>query len=256
MIDQKKTGQFISDIRKEKGLTQRQLAEEIGVSDKAISRWETGRGMPDTSIMSDLCKILDISINDLLSGQRLSSEDYCGKAEDNMVELIRTTENIKKNGRNAVIGTVVGVILLCLFIYLIALVSGGVSLFWSFIDAPSLISLLGIQLIVLAFSGNIADFCMSFKLVLFPKKYAEKELAYLSEKSEYALSFGIRTTLLAGLCVVLIAFVIVMNQISDSATIGPTLAVMVLTSLYACIISLILLIIKGRLHRFMNRYVS
>ena len=117
MIDQKKTGQFISDIRKEKGLTQKQLADEIGVSDKAISRWETGRGMPDTSIMADLCKVLDISINELLSGQRLSSVDYNGKAEENMVELIKTNENVKRQGRNAVIGTVVGIVLLCLFIW-------------------------------------------------------------------------------------------------------------------------------------------
>ncbi|WP_155840115.1 hypothetical protein [Butyrivibrio sp. MC2021] len=72
----------------------------------------------------------------------------------------------------------------------------------------------------------------------------------LSEKSEHALSFGIKTTLLAGICVVLIGFVVFMQHLSDPATIGANLAVMVLTSLYACIISLILLIIKGRLHRF------
>ena len=72
----------------------------------------------------------------------------------------------------------------------------------------------------------------------------------LSEKTEYALTFGIKVTLLAGICVVLIGFVAFMHNLSDPATIGPSLAVMVLTSLYACIISLILLMIKGRLHRF------
>lgn len=54
MIDQKKTGLFINEMRKEKGLTQKQLADEIGVSDKAISKWENGRGMPDTSLIPDL----------------------------------------------------------------------------------------------------------------------------------------------------------------------------------------------------------
>ncbi|WP_292190482.1 helix-turn-helix domain-containing protein [Butyrivibrio sp.] len=250
MINQKKTGQFIADIRKEKGLTQRQLAEEIGVSDKAISRWETGRGMPDTSIMPDLCKVLDISINDLLSGQRLSSDDYCGKAEENMVELIKTNEDVKRQSRKAVVGTVVGIILLCLFIYLITLVSGGVGMVIYFIDPPSLISLLGIQLIILGASGHFAEFFRSFKLLFFSKRYSDEELMLLSEKSEYAITFGIRTTLLAALCVALIGFVLLMHNIADPATIGPNLAVMVLTALYACIISLILLVIKGRLHRF------
>ena len=250
MIDQKKTGQFISDIRKEKGLTQKQLADEIGVSDKAISRWETGRGMPDTSIMADLCKVLDISINELLSGQRLSSVDYNGKAEENMVELIKSNENVKRQGRNAVIGTVVGIVLLCLFIYLITIISGGVGMIIYFIDAPSLVSVLGIQVIILGASGHFTDFFRSFKLLFSSKSYSDEEFMQLSEKTEYALTFGIKATLLAGICVVLIGFVAFMHNLSDPATIGPSLAVMVLTSLYACIISLILLMIKGRLHRF------
>jgi transcriptional regulator with XRE-family HTH domain len=250
MIDQKKTGLFISDIRKEKGLTQKQLAEEIGVSDKAISRWETGRGMPDTSIMPDLCKVLDISINELLSGQRLSSMDYNGKAEENMVELIKTNEAVKRQGRKAIFGTIVGIILLCLFIYLITIISGGVGMIIYFIDLPSLVALLGIQLIILGASGHFADFFRSFKLLFCSKRYSDEELMQLSEKSDYALSFGIKAMLLASICVGLIGFVVFMQHLSDPATIGQNLSVMVLTSLYACIISLILLIIKGRLHRF------
>lgn len=251
MIDQKKTGLFISDVRKEKGLTQRQLADEIGVSDKAISRWETGRGMPDTSIMPDLCKVLDISINELLSGQRLSSVDYNGKAEENMVELIKSNEDVKKRNKNAVIVTVIGLILLCLFIYLVTLISGGHSMIIYFIDAPTLISLLGIQLIILGASGHFADFFRGFKLLFSSKSYSDEELIQLSEKSEYALSFGIKAIFLASICVGLIGFVIFMHYLSDPATIGPNLAVMVLSFLYACIISLILLVIKGRIHRFL-----
>ena len=99
-MDQIKVGAFLKHLRKEKGITQEKLSEELGVSGRTISRWETGRGMPDTSIMADLCKVLDISINELLSGQRLSSVDYNGKAEENMVELIKTNENDKKNHSN------------------------------------------------------------------------------------------------------------------------------------------------------------
>ena len=119
-----------------------------------------------------------------------------------------------------------------------------------FIDSPSLVSLLGIQLIIIGASGHFAEFFRSFKLLFCSKRYSDEELIQLSEKSEYALNFGIKATLLAGICVVLIGFVVFMHNMSDPATIGPSLAVMVLTSFYACIISLILLMIKGRIHHF------
>ena len=69
-------------ICEKKELTQKQLADLVGVSDKTISKWETGRGIPDTAIMYNLCEVLGISINELLSGERLSKENYNGKAED------------------------------------------------------------------------------------------------------------------------------------------------------------------------------
>ena len=78
MLDLIKIGSFISNVRKEQGLTQKQLAERVGVSDKAVSRWETGKGLPDTSIMSDLCEVLGININELLSGERLDADTYSG----------------------------------------------------------------------------------------------------------------------------------------------------------------------------------
>ena len=94
MLDLIKIGSFISDMRKEKGLTQKQLAELVGVSDKAVSRWETGKGLPDTSIMPELCKALDININELLSGERLNADTYSGKAEKLMVDLVRDAQKM------------------------------------------------------------------------------------------------------------------------------------------------------------------
>ena len=67
-MDQVKIGKFISDCRKKQNLTQAGLAEQLGITDRAISKWETGRALPDSSIMLDLCKILKISVNDLLNG--------------------------------------------------------------------------------------------------------------------------------------------------------------------------------------------
>ena len=90
-------GRFIAERRKALGLTQRQLAEQLSVSDKAISKWETGRGLPEVSLMLPLCAALGITVNDLLSGERVGEGDYRKKAEENMMELVR--ENAENRQR-------------------------------------------------------------------------------------------------------------------------------------------------------------
>lgn len=96
-MDQIKIGQFISQMRKEKGLTQRQLADELLISDRTVSKWETGKGMPDVSLMMPLCEILGINVNELLSGEKLSDEEYRQKAEENIVNILGEKKtNIKR----------------------------------------------------------------------------------------------------------------------------------------------------------------
>lgn len=96
-MDQIKIGQFISQMRKDKGLTQRQLADELLISDRTVSKWETGKGMPDVSLMMPLCEILGISVNELLSGEKLSDEEYRQKAEENIVNILGEKKtNIKR----------------------------------------------------------------------------------------------------------------------------------------------------------------
>ena len=80
-MDQLKTGKFIAECRKQKNLTQMQLAEKLGITDKAISKWERSIAMPDTSIMLELCDILGISVNELLSGEKISMENNNQKNE-------------------------------------------------------------------------------------------------------------------------------------------------------------------------------
>jgi len=86
-MDQEKIGRFISMCRKEKNMTQEQLAEKLGVSNKSVSRWENGKNMPDYSLLKDLCCILSISINELFSGERISNGDYKKKADENIIKL-------------------------------------------------------------------------------------------------------------------------------------------------------------------------
>ena len=92
----KKIGKFIADERKRKGYTQKQLSEKLAISDKTISKWERGNGFPEVSLLLPLCNELEITVNELLSGERVSEEEYLKKAEENMVNLVRETQESKK----------------------------------------------------------------------------------------------------------------------------------------------------------------
>lgn len=91
-MDQMKIGKFIAACRKKQGLTQMQLAEQLHITDRAVSKWETGRAMPDSSIMLDLCALLHISVTDLLSGEVVTMEHYNEEMERNLLEVIRQKE--------------------------------------------------------------------------------------------------------------------------------------------------------------------
>ncbi len=95
-MDQAKVGKFISQCRKEKGMTQAQLAERFGVSNVAVSKWENGKSLPDASIMVELCDLLGITVNELLSGEKIKVEDYKEKAEKNLVDMQAEKERLKK----------------------------------------------------------------------------------------------------------------------------------------------------------------
>ena len=94
-MNQIKIGRFIAECRRNVGLTQMQLAEKLGITDKAISKWERGLSMPDTAIMLELCDILCISVNELLSGEKISMENNNQKNEQLMLEMAKELE--KKN---------------------------------------------------------------------------------------------------------------------------------------------------------------
>ena len=95
-MDQIKIGKFIADERKRKGYTQKQLSEKLEISDKTISKWERGNGFTEVSLLLPLCNELEITVNELLSGERVSEEDYLKKAEENMVNLVREALESKK----------------------------------------------------------------------------------------------------------------------------------------------------------------
>ena len=91
-MDQIKIGRFIAERRKQANLTQAQLAEKLNLTDKAISKWERGLAMPDSSIMLELCSILRITVNDLLNGEVVHMENYKEKSEEMLIEMVKEKE--------------------------------------------------------------------------------------------------------------------------------------------------------------------
>lgn len=96
-MNQVKIGRFIQEMRKQHDLTQCELADMLGISNKTVSKWECGNGMPELSLMLPVCEILGINLNELFSGEKLTDADYKKKAEENMMKLIEESEKMKKN---------------------------------------------------------------------------------------------------------------------------------------------------------------
>lgn len=104
-MDQDKIGKFILECRKKQKMTQNELSEKLGVTDRAISNWENGRNMPDLSLFKPLCELLDISINDLISGEKVSEDKYQEKLEENIISTIDYT-NKKVSEKNDLVGII------------------------------------------------------------------------------------------------------------------------------------------------------
>lgn len=99
-MDQCKIGKFIASCRKEKNLTQAQLAEKLNITDRAVSKWENGKCLPDSSIMIELCEILDITVNELLTGEKLEPEHAQQTAEENLLALKKKDEKGRAKSRS------------------------------------------------------------------------------------------------------------------------------------------------------------
>ena len=116
-MDQVKIGKFISECRKRNNLTQMQLAEKLNITDRAISKWETGKSMPDSGIMLDLCNELKITVNELLSGEMIDMKDLDKKTEELLLEMQKQKEESDK--RLLTIEIVMGVITLVMYCALV-----------------------------------------------------------------------------------------------------------------------------------------
>lgn len=120
-MDLIKIGKFIAECRKKNNLTQMQLAEKLNITDRAVSKWETGKTLPDSSIMLALCDILNITVNDLLSGEVITVDNYNKELENNLIEMVKQKEQADKRLLNTEI--VMGVICITIMLVLTAVAS-------------------------------------------------------------------------------------------------------------------------------------
>lgn len=148
-MEQIKIGKFIAEERKAKGLTQRQLADVLSISDKTVSKWECGKGLPEVSLMLPLCETLNITVNDLLSGERVSEVDYQRKAEENMMDLMKENQENKKRMALSVICGVITIIAVCSLIVIA-----------SYIDLPVLARIAVILLAAVTAAAGIGAAAM------------------------------------------------------------------------------------------------
>ncbi|MCD8036866.1 MAG: helix-turn-helix domain-containing protein [Clostridiales bacterium] len=154
-MDQVKIGKFIATCRKEKGLTQMQLAEKLNITNRAVSKWETGKSMPDVSIMPELCSELDINVNELLSGERIPMENYRDKAEEKLLEL-QNEDFLSRMIRKLVNSSMLKVWQYIMVIVISALLIGG-SLYLLFFDTEGGI---GTKVFEVIFAVGILALCI------------------------------------------------------------------------------------------------
>ncbi len=118
-MDTVKIGIFLKELRKEKGYTQETLGEKVGVTNKTVSRWETGTYMPPVECLILLSDIYDVSINEIVAGQKLSKNEFTDAAEENLSEALQLSENVYKQREKRLtiimaVSTIIAITLICL----------------------------------------------------------------------------------------------------------------------------------------------
>ena len=143
-MNQVKIGKFIAECRKNKKMTQVELAEKLNITDRAISKWETGKGMPDSSIMLELCNELDISVNELLSGEDIEMDNYNKIAAENLLEFKKIDET--KNKMLLQLEVIIGILFSIAFLGVVLLTN-------IFVENQTYISIICICSFIIFFIG-------------------------------------------------------------------------------------------------------
>ena len=250
-MGQKKIGEFIANLRKERGLTQKQLAEEIGVSDKRISKWECGNGLPEMSSIPLLCKALGINVNELLSGERLVAETYSNRAEENMMTLIKESEKNKKKQTNAVVTLVMSVVgVLAAFLITLLFTEQFMYSVWMYFDIPSFLVIFIPTVIIVTTAGFGKDFFRAFAIM---GKNRSQYTKIQVMRASMALKLTANTVLFISLLETLVIFIYLLGTYRGAEAIMEVeiflvnTAVVLLSLLYGVAFYILLLPVRFRL---------
>ena len=209
-----KIGEFLQSVRKTQGLTQKELAEKINVSDKTISKWETGASLPDTSILVELCKVLEISVNELVAGQSIPKEEYTQKAEENMINLLQQNQ---ANQQASLFDRVLGIVLIVAAFAATYFSMLRANLAW-FIDLPTML-ILG---------------CFGLGVYFVNRKKDAKNRIRITRKSLFPICMVIFS----------VSLIAALGNMGNPEAFGPNIAVSLLSVLYTAIINFVLLMIE------------
>lgn len=254
-MDQMKIGKFIASMRKEQGLSQKQLAERIGVTDKTVSKWETGNRLPDASILLRLSQELQIDVNELLAGEEFSSEEfsaeeYVKKSESNLVGLVGRLNEDEKKRKGRGIGTVTGI--LCMALAFAGILGSSLPMggFADIFDLPTLCYMSGLKFLILTFSGRFHDYLNAWRTCLPRTELSGKEM----ESSIQAIKYAGALSMSVGGIITSIGLFSLLNylnvgSLSDLRMIGPALAQIVLAFFYTAIVETAYVILLFRIKR-------
>lgn len=117
-MNQEKIGKFILKLRKEKKMTQQELADKLNVTDRAVSHWENGRSIPDVSLFKSICEIFDISVNELISGEKLSKEKLIKQSDENIINTLKDSKKNQNKSQRIIIILIIGIVILLIAVLL------------------------------------------------------------------------------------------------------------------------------------------
>lgn len=236
MLDQEKTGKYIAEKRKQLGMTQRQLAEQVGITDKAVSKWERGKSIPDSAVMEELCETLHISMNEFFSGEDIREENYSDKAEENIRVLIEQSDVQKKHTRIMGISLTAGFVGILFGLRAAFMYTNDRHTFYYFIDFPSLLFLLGIVVVALVSCGMVEDLVKAFAICFWKAQMEEEQI----RKSVRAVKTVLVLNLLAGVFIFL-GQMIIMLPSSPEEDVLKTVSVLLVGVWYGILFDLLLM---------------
>lgn len=246
MFNQEKTGKYIAEKRKQMGMTQKQLAEQVGITDKAVSKWERGKSIPDSMVMEELSRTLQISMNEFFSGEDIQEEYYSDRAEENMRYLMEESSVQKKRSKIVTICLAAGFAATLIGLYATSIYFRGVGDMVAFIDVPSFFFLVGIVSVILVLAGAAGSFAKAF-IICFGK--AEVEEGQL-RRSVGAVKITLVLNLLAGAFIFFGQTILMLSATSEPEDVCRRLSVLLVTIWYSVILDLLLAPVLYRLQRF------